>query len=655
MAELSGLSLGAHLQSILAEYQSRQSIYGYPQRKFYLGFPGYDFSVDFHGKPAATLLGPASGPHTQMAQNIILAFLGGGRIMELKTVQILDQLQIPRPCIDVRNIGFNVEWSQELRLEDSLREYLTAWVFLKIIEEMEILGIPRGDPFYDTIFDISVGYDLKGISSPPLRDWLRRIMNAEEDIARILDTLPPEYAHLKKLPIDPRIANSATLSTFHGCPRDEIEAIVQHLISEHGLHVIVKMNPTLAGYDFVRKTLHEDLGYTHVELDPKAFENDLQFDEAAAMMQRLREFARVRGKNVGAKFTNTLVVKNNQNIFKDEVMYLSGAPLHVISMNAMHRFRSAMGDDFPISFSAGISKHNFAGAVLCNMKPVTTCTDLLKTGGYTRLFDYLENLKTALEGCGCHSMAEFILQNAEEGFRQDISVAGAANARRIVPQLSGNSRYHYSQNSKPPKKIDSRLTLFDCITCNKCLPVCPNAANFSIPAGEMQIPQTNFRYSSEGDFTPVGSGEFALEQKFQIANLADFCNECGDCDTYCPEHGGPFIEKPRFFFSEASYQRFKTYDGFYFPDPNSLKGRIAGKEYLLAFNPDNKIYLWKNGAVEFLLRADHRLVSGINFVELREGEEIDMQPYYTMRVLLDGILSDPQNYPAVMLRGGGRI
>jgi len=227
MAELFGVSLGTHLESIIQEYASRQSIYGHPERKIYRGYPGFDLSVDFHGKRAETLLGPASGPHTQMAQNIILAFLGGGRIMELKTVQILDQLEIHRPCIDVRNIGFNVEWSQELLLEDSLREYIIAWILLKIIEEMEILRIPKGDPFYNTVFDISVGYDLKGISSPPVHQWLRRIMNAEEDIAKILDTLPEKYAHLKKLPIEPQIANSATLSTFHGCPRDEIEAIVQ--------------------------------------------------------------------------------------------------------------------------------------------------------------------------------------------------------------------------------------------------------------------------------------------------------------------------------------------------------------------------------------------------------------------------------------------
>jgi putative selenate reductase len=650
MAELFGVTLGTHLESIIQEYSSRQSVYGYPERKIYRGYPDFDFSVDFHGKPAATPLGPASGPHTQMAQNIILAFLGGGRIMELKTVQILDQLDIPRPCIDVRNIGFNVEWSQELRLQDSLREYIIAYVLLKIIEEMEILGIPQGDPFYNTIFDISVGYDLKGISSPPVHKWLQRIMNAAEDITKVLDTLPEKYAHLKKLPVDPHIANSATLSTFHGCPRDEIEAIVQHLISGHGLHVIVKMNPTLLGYEFARKTLHDDLGYTHIELDPAAFENDLQFEEGVAMIKRLQKFAKAYGKNLGAKFTNTLVVKNTESIFKDEVMYLSGPPLHVISMNAMHRFRSEMGDDFHISFSAGITKQNFADAVLCSMKPITTCTDLLKTGGYTRMFDYLKNLKDAMEQSGCRTIEEYTIENAAKDHRDNVFSAGVNNAGRIVPTLVNNPRYHYKMNAKPPKKIDSHLTLFDCITCNKCLPVCPNAANFSIPTGQMEITHHNFRYSQDGDFLPVATADFVLQQKFQIANLADFCNECGDCDTYCPEYGGPFIEKPRFFSSESSYLKFKEYDGFFFPDSFCLKGRIDKNEYLLVFNPENKMYLWKDGGIELLLNTENRLVSGINFVELEEGDEIDMRPYYIMRTLLDGILNDPQNYPALMLR-----
>jgi len=392
MAELYGVNLGRHLESIVAEYSSNETIYGYPKRKVYLGFPGLDCSVNFHDRRAATLLGPASGPHSQMVQNIVLSFLGGCRIIELKTIQILDRLEIPRPCIDIRNVGYNVEWSQEMRLEESYQEYVTAWVLLKILEEMELLGIQKGDPFYDTIFDISVGYDLKGISSPQVNEWLTGMRNAKKAIEQILDSLPSQFGQYNKMKINPKISNSVTLSTFHGCPGDEIESIVEHLISEHGFHVIVKMNPTILGYEYVKKTLHEDLGFTDIELDPQAFEHDVSFDDAVAIMKRLQEFAGKNNRKVGAKFTNTLVVKNNQTIFTDEVMYLSGAPLHVLAMTAMHQFRTAMGDAFHISFSAGITKHNFVDAVLCNIKPITSCTDLLKEGGYTRLFDYLSKL-----------------------------------------------------------------------------------------------------------------------------------------------------------------------------------------------------------------------------------------------------------------------
>ena len=648
MAELQGVSLATHLEAILAEYKSRQTIYGFPQRKLYLGFPGFDFSVQFHDKIAATPLGPASGPHTQMVQNIILSFLGGGRIMELKTIQILDQLDIPRPCIDVRNVGFNVEWSQELRLEDSYREYVMAWVLLKIIEEMELLGVPKGHPFHNAVFDISVGYDIKGISSPQVHQWLENMKDASIAIEQMLESLPTKFAQYKKLEINPYIADSVTLSTFHGCPREEIETIVKHLISEHGFHTIVKMNPTILGYEFVKKTLHEDLGYTHIELDRTAFDNDLQFDEGVAMMKRLQEFAKKYNRNVGAKFTNTLVVKNTQSVFKDEIMYLSGAPLHVLSMNAMHRFRSAMGDQFHISFSAGIAKHNFVDAVRCNMKPITVCTDLLKTGGYTRLFYYLKTLKTEMEDMNCNSLEQFLIKSVGDGTEENVFSAGVINSKQIVPKLIENPRYHFVANQKEPPKIDSHLRLFDCITCNKCLPVCPNAANFSIPTGKMKLTITDYQIN-HGDFVPVQGEQFILEKEHQIANLADFCNECGDCDTYCPEYGGPFIEKPRFFFTNATYEKYSDYDGFYIPNQFALKGRIDSIEYYLSFNSEKKEYLWRSNEVELILSADNKLQKGKPLISLEDQTQINMKAYYTMKALLDGMIANPEDYPSVML------
>ncbi len=74
---------------------------------------------DLFGHYLATPIGPAAGPHTQLAQNILCAWLSGGRFIELKTVQIMDELEIPRPCIDMEDEGYNVEWSQELKLDQS--------------------------------------------------------------------------------------------------------------------------------------------------------------------------------------------------------------------------------------------------------------------------------------------------------------------------------------------------------------------------------------------------------------------------------------------------------------------------------------------------------------------------------------------------------
>src|SRR6185503_19564095 len=103
---------------------------------------------------AATPFGPAAGPQTQLAQNIVLAWLAGGRIIELKTVQVRDDLEIPRPCIDIGTLNFNVEWSQELRLEQSLEEYVKALVLIRLLVESGRL--PLAERFDDTIFDISV-------------------------------------------------------------------------------------------------------------------------------------------------------------------------------------------------------------------------------------------------------------------------------------------------------------------------------------------------------------------------------------------------------------------------------------------------------------------------------------------------------------------
>ena len=130
MAELIGAPFGALLRRMIREHEREGKVFDLPARKFWHGAADLDTSVLFHGRRASSPVGPAAGPQDQMAQNIVLSWLAGSRILELKTVQINDRLVLPRPCIDATTVGYNVEWSQELRLADSLREYVAGMMLI---------------------------------------------------------------------------------------------------------------------------------------------------------------------------------------------------------------------------------------------------------------------------------------------------------------------------------------------------------------------------------------------------------------------------------------------------------------------------------------------------------------------------------------------
>jgi len=76
-----------------------------------------------------------------------------------------------------------------------------------------------------------------------------------------------------------------------------------------------------------------------------------------------------------------------------------------------------------------------------------------------------------------------------EAYAAWVAAAKVRNADHYVPLATASPRYAQKKNSKNPKKIGSHLELFDCVTCDKCIPVCPNDANFafSLPPMEAAI------------------------------------------------------------------------------------------------------------------------------------------------------------------------
>ena len=648
------------VKRLFLEPALQQTIFDLPLRKMYVPDPTLDTSVTFHDKTAANPLGPASGPQTQMAQNILLSWLGGSRILELKTVQIDDQLVINRPCIDMTNVGYNIELSQELRLHESIHEYVAGMMLVEIFKASNLLAFPPS-PFdkTSTIYDFSLGYNLASISSKPVRDFIASLRDAKKHIDRLRMEIPDRWKQYRDLPFPEEISNSVTLSTFHNTPADQIESMANYLLTEFGMHVVIKMNPTMLGLDDLNYLLHERLGFDDIEVNQKAIDSGLRFDDGLEIIRRLRDTAKGLGLGVGVKFSNTLEVINHKTFFpKDEVMYLSGAPLHVIALRLAERWRQNCGPDCPISFSAAVDKHNFTNCVACGFIPVTTCSDLLKVGGYGRLFEYLKKLEQEMRDLGMTNIGDFILQREGNGQAalaqakgdraQAIQYAGFLNIGPIFSRTVADEHYALDKNKSAPRRIDSKLWMYDCISCDKCVPVCPNDANFYYEIEPVEIHFTNYTWNA-GALEPAGSGVLKIERKHQIANFADWCNECGNCDTFCPEYGGPFIQKPNFFMNRATWLDNAKRDGFYVTKADGLSqivGRMEGRVYSLSIDENHGRAVYNDGALEvsFDPRA-HKIVDVKPLATDLTTHRIDVKIYHTLRILLAGMLNPSRVHP----------
>ncbi|MBT7083214.1 MAG: putative selenate reductase subunit YgfK, partial [Candidatus Marinimicrobia bacterium] len=212
----------SHLLKWIFEEEKQGTIFGVTKDLFFNPDEKDVFRLQRYGQLMETPIGVAAGPHTQMSQNIILAWLMGARYIELKTIQTLDELEVSKPCIDMQDEGYNCEWSQELKLHQSYSEYLNAWIVIHILKDKYDWGTNTD---LGGIFNMSAGYDLAGIKNENVQGFLNLMENGQDELDKRLNEISDIYPNVKNLNIPAQMSNSLTLSTMHGCPPDEIEAI----------------------------------------------------------------------------------------------------------------------------------------------------------------------------------------------------------------------------------------------------------------------------------------------------------------------------------------------------------------------------------------------------------------------------------------------
>ena len=460
------IPFGELLTRIMGEFRNHDSIFSIDKAQFYKD--DRKNTVNVFSQSCTTPMGPAAGPHTQLSQNIVASYLVGARFIELKTVQIMDHLEIAKPCIDARDEGYNVEWSTEYTLEKAYDEYLKAWIVLHMIESAMEGKVVEKPSF---IFNMSCGYNLEGIKQEKMQIFIDSMIDAgkkplfdeyineakallDEGILEGSDWEGREECVRKTLDkISRNICPSVTVSTMHGCPPKEIEAICSYLLTEKKLDTFVKLNPTLLGYDTVRKVL-DDLGFNYVVLKRESFEHDLQLSDAKAMLHRLVELAGKEGRKFGVKITNTLGNVNPQDVLPGDERYGSGRILLPLSTRVALILSEEFNGTLPISYSGGVSALSVKELFEIGIHPITLATDMLHPGGYAKMKQLCEICKEAPEAWKKETIDVSRLRKFVETVSSPKGIAGK--------EFRGTNS----------SKVGTPLSLFDCYVA-PCVEACP--------------------------------------------------------------------------------------------------------------------------------------------------------------------------------------
>ena len=122
--------------------------------------------------------------------------------------------------------------------------------------------------------------------------------------------------------------------------------------------------------------------------------------------------------------------------------------------------------------------------------------------------------------------------------------------------------------------------------CNICVTVCPNLANLSV-----NFETENIQYPiiqiTNNEISNIEYKTFLIGQTHQIINIGDFCNECGNCDTFCPTSDAPYKTKPKFYLTEES---FNNEDNCYLLKNYCLSFKLNNKTAILSIKNSNYFY-----------------------------------------------------------------
>jgi putative selenate reductase len=273
----------------------------------------------------------------------------------------------------------------------------------------------------------------------------------------------------------------------------------------------------------------------------------------------------------------------------------------------------------------------------------------------------LEGPSTIVKAVGDGKRIAQDIRRREEGLEQPLAKSQEADltdllirrARRqfrvAIPEVEPALRRNFEevvQTLDPEAARREAARCIDChLLCSQCVAVCPNMAFLTYRQKPLavQLPRLVVR---GGQAAVERGAPFQVSQRFQVAVLTDFCNECGNCETFCPTAGAPYRDKPRLYVDRAEFEAqsdnafrlLRDADGW------GLQARWGGATHEIALGHDLR-YHAPGWTVEldpktFVVRKAHAGAA------VPEGATLDLAHCAAMYALLRGLRDSAPHLPA---------
>ena len=220
-----------------------------------------------------------------------------------------------------------------------------------------------------------------------------------------------------------------------------------------------------------------------------------------------------------------------------------------------------------------------------------------------------------------HRRADFTelrIRQARRGFGP--AIEKKAPAARLTFDL-----YTASLTEAQAREEANRCLQCD-LFCNICVTVCPNRANVALRTAPVTYPLIHA--SLEGNRTRLRRiGTAGVRQPFQVVNIADFCNACGNCETFCPTSGAPYRDKYRVHLSRKSFEAYGT--GVHFTSATRMAAMIDGMSAV--FDTGEKGIIYEDA--EIRLTFDPASLDVTEVVWKADAAEKDVRPISETAIL----------------------